>query len=108
MEQQDVDRVRDWCLARVPEDVRDRLRVDCEVADQHLTIVERHPPLPGIGGSTWTREPVARLRCARFLWTLYWCNRDQRFRRYSELEPTTDVGVLLEEIERDPHCLFWG
>jgi DUF3024 family protein len=105
---QDVDRVAAWCLARVPEDVRDQLRVECEVGHHELTIVERHPPLPGIGGTAWTREPVARLRCAKYLWTLYWCNRDQRFRRYSDLAPTTDVGVLLAEIDRDPGCVFWG
>lgn len=106
--EEDLARVRDWCLARVPSDVRDRLRVECEVDDHALTIVERHPPLPVVNGTVWTREPVARLRRSGFLWTLYWCNRDQRFHRYPDLAPTTDVGALLDEIDRDPGCLFWG
>lgn len=104
----DLVRVRAWCLARVPEDVRDRLRVDCEVDDGALTIVERHPPLPRGGGTVWTREPVARLRRSGFLWTLQWCNRDREFHRYPDLVPTTDVGALLDEIDRDPGRLFWS
>jgi hypothetical protein len=108
MDEQDIARVRDWCTARVPAAVRDRLRLECEVGDRELTIVERRPPLPVTGGTVWTREPVARLRCARYVWTLYWCDRNERFRRYVDLEPTTDVGVLLDEIDRDPHNLFLG
>ena len=36
----DVARVERWCRARVPEQVRDQVRVEVDVADRHLTIVE--------------------------------------------------------------------
>lgn len=104
----DVARVLKWCIARVPEDVRDRVRVECEVADRHLTIVERHPPLPAIGVTGWTRSPVARLRYAGHRWSLLWRDRDERFHRYTWHEPTTDVALLLAEIDRDPTALFRG
>ena len=40
----DVARVRRWCEQRVPAHVRDQIRVECEVAPRHLTIVECRAP----------------------------------------------------------------
>jgi hypothetical protein len=40
----DVARVQRWCAARVPEHARHQVRVECDVAPRHLTIVERRAP----------------------------------------------------------------
>ena len=40
----DVARVQRWCAARVPEHARHQVRVECQVAPRHLTIVERRAP----------------------------------------------------------------
>ncbi|HTP16323.1 MAG TPA: hypothetical protein VMK13_10855 [Streptosporangiaceae bacterium] len=37
----DVARVQRWYAARVPEHARHQVRVECELAPRHLTIVER-------------------------------------------------------------------
>ena len=107
----DVARVRAWCAGRVPEHVRDQLRVECDVAARHLTILECRPPWrPGDGRVDWTRQPIARLRYtkSRREWTLYWRDRDERFHRYDQLDPSPKVTDLLEEVDRDPTCIFWG
>jgi hypothetical protein len=57
----DVARVQRWCRARVPEHVRDEVRVEADVAERHLTIVECRPPWRADFGSEWTRFPIARL-----------------------------------------------
>jgi hypothetical protein len=28
--------------------------------------------------------------------------------RYDLTEPTPDIRVLLDEVDRDPTCIFWG
>jgi hypothetical protein len=33
----DVARVRRWCAQRVPEHVRDQVKVECDVGPRHLT-----------------------------------------------------------------------
>ena len=106
----DVTRVRDWCAARVPEHVRDQVRVECEVAPRHLTVVERRPPWKAEPGTEWTTFPIARLRFTKAsgTWTLYWRDRNSRFHRYDRVAPTADIGVLLTELERDPTAIFWG
>lgn len=58
----DVEQVRSWCDERVPEAARDQVRVECEGAPRHLTIVERRPPSGANTGPEWTSFPIARLR----------------------------------------------
>jgi len=106
----DVARVERWCRARVPEQVRDQVRVEVDVADRHLTIVECRPPWRTDLGTEWTRFPIARLRYTKGtrLWSLYWRDRNLRFHSYDGVPATTSVEDLLAELDRDPTAIFWG
>jgi hypothetical protein len=106
----DVAQVQRWCAVRVPEHARNQVRVECEVAPRHLTIVERRAPWREDFGPEWTSFPIARLRytAADKTWTLYWRDRSLRFHTYEPLAPSHRVEDLLTEIDRDPTCIFWG
>ena len=106
----DVAQVQRWCAVRVPEHARNQVRVECEVAPRHLTIVERRAPWREDFGPEWTSFPIARLRytAADKTWTLYWRDRNLRFHTYEPLAPSHRVEDLLTEIDRDPTCIFWG
>jgi Protein of unknown function (DUF3024) len=54
--------------------------------------------------------PIARLRFVRStgLWTLYYYRHTGRWERYSLLGSTRRIDELVDEIERDPICIFWG
>jgi len=106
----DVARVQRWCAGRVPEHARHQVRVECAVARSHLTIVERRPPWRANLGPDWTRRPIARLHYtkANKTWTLFWRDRNSRFHRYGRVEPSVNVGELIDEIDCDPTCIFWG
>ena len=41
-------------------------------------------------------------------WTLYWVDRNSRRHRYDDLEPTSNLCALINEIDRDPTCIFFG
>jgi hypothetical protein len=105
----DVARVQKWCADRVPERALHQVRVECEVAARHLTVVERRAPYTG-DDSEWTTLPVARLRytMADRTWQLYWRDRNLRFHTYDRLAPSPHVAELLDELDRDPTCIFWG
>jgi len=77
---------------------------------RHLTIVERRALWREDYGPDWTTFPIARLRytTAGNSWTLYWRDRNQRFRLYDLLTPSSRVDDVLTEIDRDPTCIFWG
>ena len=106
----DVARVQRWCAARVPVHARDEVRVECEIAPRHVTIVERRVPWGPDSGPEWTIFPIARLRYTATTkgWTLYWRDRNLRFHLYDQVAPSSSVAVLLDEIDKDPTCIFWG
>jgi hypothetical protein len=39
---------------------------------------------------------------------LYYADRNDRFQLYRECGPSVDIADLLEEIDDDPTCIFWG
>ncbi|MFF0338364.1 DUF3024 domain-containing protein [Kribbella sp. NPDC004875] len=106
----DVARVQRWCAIRVPENARDQLRIECELAQRHLTIVERRPPWHENLGPDWTTSAIARLRynTTDKSWTLHWSDQHQRFHLYDQLAPSRSIDDLLAEIDRDPTSIFWG
>lgn len=106
----DVARVRRWCAGRVPEHAFHQIRVECEVAARHLTIVERRAPWREDFGPEWTSFPIARLRytAASKMWTLYWRDRNLRFHLYDRVAPSDTIQELLAEVDRDPTAIFWG
>jgi hypothetical protein len=94
----------------VPEHARHQVRVECQIAPRHLTIVERRAPWREDLGAEWTSVPIARLlyTVAEESWTLHWRDRNLRFHAYDQLAPSTRVENLLRELDRDPTRIFWG
>jgi hypothetical protein len=75
-----------------------------------VTIVERGAPGCEDFGREWTRSPIARLRYVQRtgVWTLYWRDRNARWHRYDRVGPSARIEVLLDELDGDPTCIFWG
>lgn len=106
----DVKQVREWADRRVAPEHRESIRIEVDETSRGLTIFECRPPWREFKGSEWTRRPLARLSYSgkRKEWTLYWTDRNGRFQRYWDCEPTEHIGELLDEIDEDPTCIFWG
>ncbi len=106
----DLEMVKRWAYARVPERVRDQIRIELDVSERAITILECRPPWRQDMGPEWTRFPIARLRYTRSRgeWSLYWRDRNLRFHEYDLAEPSANIQDLLDEIDSDPTCIFWG
>jgi len=105
----DVKHVEALC-DRVPPHVRDEVRLEYAVRGNAITIVERRPPShPGLGPE-WTSMKIAQLRYEPrdLTWTLYCCDRNERWFAYYDVEPSRDVALLVAEIDEDPTGIFWG
>jgi len=57
-----LNRIRRWADRRVPEHVQNQVRLEVDVADRTVTILECRPPWQPEYGPDWTRFPIARLR----------------------------------------------
>ncbi len=109
----DVARVRRWVEERnerLPERARGQIRYELDVDPRSVTILECCPPWKAEYGPEWTRFPIARLRytAARKEWSIYWRDRNLKFHLYDLFDPTPTIQAALDEVEKDPTCIFWG
>lgn len=102
--------IRHFCEQRVPPHAPHQVRVEADISPTAVTIVELRAPWRSHYGPERTRGDVARLRfvAKHKHWVLYWPDRNQKWHLCDLLKPSPDVLVLLDEIERDPTCIFWG
>ncbi|MGH3674300.1 MAG: DUF3024 domain-containing protein [Mycobacterium sp.] len=109
---EDVALVRRWVDALnsgMPAHVTSQLRYRLDIERNALTIVECRPVSVDDPRGKWFEVFVARLRFFRSRgWELYWPDRNSEFHVYDLIEPTHDVTVLLDEIDDDPTCIFFG
>jgi Protein of unknown function (DUF3024) len=106
----DLARIRRYCAGRIPARIAHLVRLEIVVDGRSVTILECRPPWSPDMGSEWTRFPIARLRfvASRSEWTLYWRDRHLGFHKYLRIDPSSDIGTQLAEIEADPTMIFWG
>ena len=106
----DVAAIRHYCEQRVPPHAIHELRSELVLTQGAATIVESRAPWREDFGPEWTKRSVARLRYAlkAGAWTLYYSDRNGRWHRYDAIGVTKDVRILLDEVDRDPTCIFWG
>jgi Protein of unknown function (DUF3024) len=106
----DLAAVNAYCEQRVPPHALREVRVEAVVSRGAVTIVERRAPWRPDYGLEWTTSDIARLRYNGRLaeWTVYWRDRDGRWHRYEQIEPSSEVKTMLDEIDADPTGIFWG
>jgi hypothetical protein len=106
----DVAAVRAYCEQVVPPHALHEVRVETIVTRGAVTIVERRAPWRDGENPEWSTSEIARLRyiAARGEWTLCWRDRNARWHRYDQIKPSSEIGTLLQEIDSDPTCIFWG
>jgi hypothetical protein len=58
----------------------------------------------------WAHSNTSRLRydAAAHTWSLYCCDRNERWFPYSEVAASHDVAPLLDAVDTDPTGIFWG
>jgi len=97
----DVEKLRRFCKRRVPDRVKDRVRLELTVTGKRVSIHERRPPFLGVG--EWTSSPIAQVRYeGNGAWTLYFGDRYGKWMLYFDLDPRQPVDVIIKELEADP------
>jgi hypothetical protein len=101
-------RLANYYEARIPQRVRDRLRLAFRFRGNSLTLFEERPVFDN--PSRWIEIVVAQFRYDPETrdWRLYWADRNSRWHPYDDLDPSPDFDVLLKEVDDDPTGIFWG
>jgi hypothetical protein len=102
----DLHRIRLWARERVPEHLWDQVKVEADVSDRHVDIVEVRPPWDGVGEHT--RIPIVRLRYTKStgLWGIFWRDHNLKFHEYKHKRPTKNIQALLDHIGSSGDPIF--
>lgn len=104
----DVEKLKRFCAKKVPATLADEVRLEVSTRGRSVSIHERRPVWRGAPGD-WTSMPIAQLRYhGDGNWTLYFGDRNGKWVRYFDLDPSQPIDVLIDELEDDPTCVFWG
>ena len=105
----DLHKIRKYAENKVPARVRDKIRMEVDVRGKSVTIVECRPPWHEMVGPEWTRHGVARMKYSSDTneWTLFWADRNARWHVFDLIDPGP-IDKILNEIELDQTCIFWG
>ena len=104
----DVERVRRWCRERVPAKFADEVRLEVTTRGKSVSIYECRPVWKGAPGES-TKMPIAQIRYeGKGTWTLYFGDRYGKWTMYFDLDTNQPINVILDEIGKDPTCVFWG
>ena len=96
------------CRRLTRPELADELKLIYETHEQSVVLLEERPDWQNAKEKMHT--PVAKLRFVRRSnrWTLYWMRADLHWHRYEPAPPTADLAALVEVVERDAYCAFFG
>jgi len=101
--------LKEFIKSRRPEEhIRPELDIGYRITGQSFEVFEIRPrwKQPDI-----TQEiSIARATYvkSRNRWKLYWMRADLKWHRYDPLPDTNSLHDVLNEIDEDPYCCFWG
>jgi hypothetical protein len=93
---------------RVLAHVQHQTRLGHSIRGRSVTLFQTRPAFDE--SATSLPSPIAQFRfdSRSGLWSLYWRDRNQRWRPYDSIAPTKNFESLLAEVDRDPTHIFWG
>ena len=98
-----------WCLDKVPPELKKKIDYDYEVDGQSVTLFEVRPMWRGRPGQT-TRSPFAKFRFVKSsqLWHIYWMRQTGKWESYEPASAACGLEEALDIIELDSYGCFFG
>lgn len=98
-----------YCAKRVPQHVRDQLRLTHTIEGNAVTLIEHRPHWQDTS-APWTAMHIARIRwdSATATWSLDWPDSDGRWLELEDAPPVGHIRIALEIIDDNPNGCFWG
>src|SRR5687767_13742200 len=93
---------------RPPASIRDQVDLRADISGEEVTIVEVRPRFDN--KKLKIERSIARAKwvTSQNKWRLYWMRGDMKWHSYEPLPEAATLGVILDEVHRDPHCCFFG
>jgi hypothetical protein len=100
--------VKKYCEGKMPPEYQNEIRMSYVFRGNSLTIIESRPGM--LDQSEWHNMAIAQFRYSyqNGKWKLYCADRNGKWHVYVERQPTADLQELIDEVEDDPTCIFYG
>lgn len=97
-----------YCDTRIPEHVRDKLRLGFRIHGNEVVLFEERPEHDS--PHTWSELAVAKFKyvATQHIWRLYCQYHDLRWHQYQRRPTARAFKALLSEVDADPTGIFWG
>lgn len=97
-----------YCARRIPPHARDQVGMGYKFRGNSVTLLERRPDF--FDPDEWVDTAIAQFRFdpESSMWTLFWADRNSRWREYYDIWPSKNLDDLIEEVDDDPSGAFWG
>ena len=101
--------VGQWCLNRVPPQLKKSVDYDYEIDGQAVTFIEVRPAWKGSPGEV-TRRPIARFRFVKVTgqWKIYWMRSSGKWQSYEPMLEAAELDDALMVLETDQYGCFFG
>jgi hypothetical protein len=101
--------VGEWCLNKVPPELKNQIDHDYEIDGQSVTIFEVRPRWRGKPGE-FTRRPFAKFRYVKTteLWNIYWMRQSGKWHAYAPADAACNLDEALHIIDSDSYGCFFG
>ena len=98
-----------WCVRKVPPELKKSVDYDYEIDGQAVTILEVRPAWRGSPGEV-TRMPIARFRFVKVtgFWKIFWMRSSGKWQSYEPMFEVNDLVDALDVIESDQYGCFFG
>src|SRR5262245_48780958 len=96
------------CRRHTRPDLRDKLRFEYRVKVHDVEILEIRPCWDGRPGTTEHGVAKVKFIRSRGVWRLFWMRQDLKWHGYEPVGASTDLEVLIGEVDRDPYGCFFG
>jgi len=109
IEQKKIDKlVGGMYRERLPDHIKDELELIYRIRGHDVTIFEKRPDWQD--PRAYEEFLVAKLKYVRTKneWRLYWQRRDLKWHCYDLLPSSRDLKELVDEVDKDPYCCFFG
>jgi hypothetical protein len=96
-----------FCRERIPCARFQGRRLGYSFADNHVTLFQECPA--ATGGEDWLRRPIARFAYTPELnqWALFSIDAQLHWHLYLNVNPSLNLGRLIEALNEDPTGIFW-
>ena len=103
-----VKQIENYCDNKIPIHAQSQIKMKYSIRGNSFTLLESR--VKWDDDSIWTDMKIAQMRfdSDRMLWKLYYPNRNEKWMEYEILDAKQEIQELLNEIDDDPICVFWG